>query len=297
MSPVMKSENQDMTYVPTGGQGWDCGPIGKQDMVGIPLMEDTMSAKGRVYFARLCLYANPTPWSVLGKLFRAVELPPRNPARETVDAPRVPVAIQKRLAQLVAVYGSQIKTTFDHATGWVQALLLRYIAELNHICVSHTVSSETSERVSEVEVMLGTNLETASEGSNLIERMKRLTGDLTDFVRSELQGDENDSPYDWLARAWKAYIHTSSLGDENFGALSFSWIALGSVLDALHKIDDKFLPDLGPIIPPIPTPTTTRPEDQADLDKFAEVDFVNWVWDDSPKPNKAGETDGDTQCE
>lgn len=209
----------------------------------------------------------------------------------------MPLAIQKRLAQQVAVYHTQIKTTFDQANGWVQALLLRYIAELNHICVSHTISSATSERVSEVEVMLGTNLETASEGSNLIERMKRLTGDLADYVRSELEGDEDGSPYDWLARAWKAYIHTSSLGDETFGALSFSWIALGSVLDALCKIDDKFLPDLGPIIPPLPTPAVTRPEDHADLDKFAEVDFVNWVWDDSPKSSKKEETDGDSRCE
>lgn len=186
----------------------------------------------------------------------------------------------------------------EQDTGWLHALFLRYTTELNHICVSHTTSSAVDERVSEIEVMLGTNLEISLEGRDLIERMRRLTGDLADWVRSQLQGDENASPHQWLARAWKSYKHSSSLGDETFGALSFSWIALGSVLDALQKIDDKFLSDLGPIIPPPSTPTTaTYSENQADLNNFAEVDLVNWVWDDSPESGKAKEAYGDAQCE
>ncbi|KAG9085137.1 hypothetical protein FRC07_013448, partial [Ceratobasidium sp. 392] len=185
--------------------------------------------------------------SVLGQLFRAVQLPPGDPTQETVDALRTPVAIQKLLASHVAKYTVEIKDTFTTAAPWVQALLSR----------SHTISSESSERVSEVEVMLGTNLETAYENSSLIERMKRLTEDLATFVRSELEGDEEGNPYDWLARAWRAYLLTSNLGEERFGALSFSWIALSSVFDALNKLDEHFLPDEGPIVSPFPSNATT----------------------------------------
>ncbi|KAG9102986.1 hypothetical protein FRC06_000562, partial [Ceratobasidium sp. 370] len=227
---------------------------------------------------------------VLGKLFRAVDLSPQsNPARERVEAPQAPEKVQKLLASHVQKYGKLIKGTYLAATPWVQALLSRYISELNHICVSHTIASESSERVSEVEVMLGTNLESASEGSNLVERMKRLTDDLTSYVRLQLQGEEGDDPHEWLARAWRAYTLTSDLGDTVFGAFSFSWIALGSVLEALNKLDEKFLPDMGPIVPPFPT-TAQSGAGQEDLDRFAPVDLDNWTWDDDPESEQASQS-------
>ncbi|KAG8775540.1 hypothetical protein FRC12_001428 [Ceratobasidium sp. 428] len=221
--------------------------------------------------------------SVLGQLFRAVQLPQGDPTRETVEALQAPTAIQKVLAAHVAKFTVEIKGTFVKSTPWVQALLSRYTSELNHICVSHTISSESSERVSELEVMLGTNLETAYESSNLIERMKRLTENLASFVRSELQGDEGSSPYDWLARAWRAYLLTSNLGDEKFGAFSFSWIALGSVFEALNKLDESFLPDDDLIIPPFPGEIAASESIRADLEEFAAVDMDTWVWDDETK--------------
>ncbi|KAG9089333.1 hypothetical protein FS749_001408 [Ceratobasidium sp. UAMH 11750] len=226
--------------------------------------------------------------SVLGKLFRAVDLLPQsNPAREQVKAPQAPEKVQKLLASHVKKYETQIEGIYLEATSWVRALLSRYISELNHICVSHTIASESSERVSEVEVMLGTNLESASEGSNLVERMKRLTDDLTSYVRLQLQGEEGDDPHEWLARAWRAYTLTSDLGDKVFGAFSFSWIALGSVLEALNTLDENFLPDLGPIVPPFPTgPTHSGHED---LDRFAPVDLDNWEWDDDPASEQASQ--------
>ncbi|KAG8719642.1 hypothetical protein FRC09_010851 [Ceratobasidium sp. 395] len=220
---------------------------------------------------------------VLGQLFRAVQLPQGDPTRETVEALPAPKAIQQVLAAYVAKYTVDIKGTFVKATPWVQALLSRYTSELSHICVSHTISSESTERVSELEVMLGTNLETAYESSNLIERMKRLTENLASFVRSELQGDEGSSPYDWLARAWRAYLLTSNLGDEKFGAFSFSWIALGSVFEALNKLDECFLPDDNLIIPPFPGEIAASESIRADLEEFAAVDMDNWVWDDETK--------------
>ncbi|KAG9126470.1 hypothetical protein FRC07_003321 [Ceratobasidium sp. 392] len=116
--------------------------------------------------------------------------------------------------------------------------------------------------------------------------MKRLTGDLTTFVRLEIRGDKDDGTHNWLARAWRAYQLSSDLGDTTFGAFSFSWIALGSVLDALNELDKNFLPPTGPIVPPF-LPATTKPEDaMGDLDEFPLFDLDRWEWDDDVKSKR-----------
>ncbi|KAG8753682.1 hypothetical protein FRC12_011463 [Ceratobasidium sp. 428] len=245
---------------------------------GMSLQPDWQAGHGRDPSDGQC-YECP---SVLGRLFRAVQLPEGNPARESVDAPKGSEAIRRELAKHVGKYAKEIRDTYQSATSWIRALFSWYTSELNHICVSHTVSSESSERVSEVEVMLGTVLEPSDTG-RFVDRMKRLTGDLTTFVRLELRGGKDGDPYDWLARAWRAYQMTSDLGDMTFGAFSFSWIALGSVFDALNKLDENFLPPTGPINPPFP-PTTTHPDGiTEDLDELPPFDLDNWDWDDDPE--------------
>ncbi|CAE6339507.1 unnamed protein product [Rhizoctonia solani] len=218
--------------------------------------------------------------SVLGKLFRAVDLPAGNPARESDVKQQVPTAIQRCIASHVAKYKDEIQTTFSSPTtvAFIKSLLLRYKSELNHICLAHTISSESAERVSEVEVMLGTNLEVSSK-SDLIERMKNRTHSLANAMSHELKATEAETNYVWLGRAWKAYLLTSSVGDEKFGAFSFSWLALGSVLDALHAINEGFLPHNGPTLPPfdfIPSKLSELEEDLSPLD------YDNWDdWVDS----------------
>src|SRR4051812_22165611 len=97
--------------------------------------------------------------SVLGRLFRAVELPFDNPARHSDITEQEATGIKKCIAGYVARYSAEIQGSMTKFDTWINALILRYTAELNHICASHTISSESSERVSEVEVMIGTNLE------------------------------------------------------------------------------------------------------------------------------------------
>ncbi|CAE6500268.1 unnamed protein product [Rhizoctonia solani] len=216
--------------------------------------------------------------SVLGKLFRAVDLPVGNPARQSDIKEQVPIAIRNCVASHVAKYKDEIQATFgspDTVT-FVQSLLSRYTAELNHICVAHTISSESAERVTEIEVMLGTNLEVNSK-PNLIERMKSLTRNLANSIRYQLKAKEDESNYVWLGRAWKAYLLTSSLGDKTFGAFSFSWLALDSVLDALRTIDEAFLPHIGPILPPFAFIPTKRPETEADPHPQDLDNWNDWV--------------------
>ncbi|KAG8736489.1 hypothetical protein FRC11_002613, partial [Ceratobasidium sp. 423] len=228
--------------------------------------------------------------SVLGKLFRAVDLPIGNPARESDIKEQIPTAIRNCVARHVARYKDEIQATFSSAgtLTFIQSLLLRYTAELNHICVAHTISSESAERVSEIEVMLGTNLEVSSN-PNLIERMKGLTCNLANYVRDQLKVKEDESNHVWLGRAWKAYLLTSNLGDDTFGAFSFSWIALGSVLDALQAIDEAFLPHTGPILPPFAFIPVKRPGLEEDLPP---PDYDNWDdWADATQEENAGEED------
>ncbi|KAG8771776.1 hypothetical protein FRC12_003420 [Ceratobasidium sp. 428] len=216
------------------------------------------------------------------RLKSAVSLPPGNPARDDVGISQdsdKSNAVLKRLATHVAKYQAQIKESYAAATLSIQALLARYTIELNHICISHTVASESTERISEAEVMLGTNLESA-ENKSLIERMKLQTENLTEFVRLQLQGSADDDSHNWLARSWRAYTLASSIGYEKFGAFSFSWIALGSVLDALCELDQNFLPDIS-ATQSLLTKMTIRSEDaRTDLARFPQSDRENWTWID-----------------
>ncbi|QRW18035.1 RNA-dependent RNA polymerase [Rhizoctonia solani] len=228
--------------------------------------------------------------SVLGKLFRAVELPEGNPARESDVEDQVPTTIRNRVAGFVARYKDEIQATVSSSdtVTFIQSLLSRYTSELNHICVAHTISSESAERVSEVEVMLGTNLEVSSK-PDLIERMKSLTRNLTNTIRYQLKAKEDESNYIWLGRAWRAYLLTSSLGDKTFGAFSFSWLALDSVLDALQTIDENFLPHTGPILPPFAFIPSKRPETDESLHP------PNYdTWDDWVDAIKEGDTEIET---
>ncbi|CAE6349576.1 unnamed protein product [Rhizoctonia solani] len=216
--------------------------------------------------------------SVLGKLFRAVELPKGNPARESDVKEQMPTAIRNRVASFVARYKDEIQATVSSpdTLTFVQSLLSRYTSELNHICVAHTISSESAERVSEVEVMLGTNLEVSSK-PDLIERMKSLTRNLANAMRYQLKAKEGESNYVWLGRAWRAYLLTSSLGDKVFGAFSFSWLTLDSVLDALQTIDETFLPHTGPILPPFAFIPSKRPETDESLQAPSLDSWDDWV--------------------
>ncbi|KAJ1307617.1 hypothetical protein OPQ81_001714 [Rhizoctonia solani] len=214
--------------------------------------------------------------SVLGKLFHD----------------QVPTAIRNCVASHVARYKDEIQETVNkpETVTFIKALLSRYTAELNHICVAHTISSESAERVSEIEVMLGTNLEVSSK-PDLIERMKSLTRNLANSIRYQLKAKEDESNHVWLGRAWRAYLLTCSLGDQTFGAFSFSWLALDSVLDALQTIDETFLPHTGPILPPFAFIPSKRPEKDEDL---VPPDYDNWNdWCDAIQEENTENAEGE----
>ncbi|KAH7325213.1 RNA dependent RNA polymerase-domain-containing protein [Rhizoctonia solani] len=220
--------------------------------------------------------------SVLGKLFRAVDLPKGNPARESDVKDRVPVTIRSRVVSHVARYQSEIQATVSSpdTLTFVRSVLSRYTAELTHICAAHTIASESAERVSEIEVMLGTNLEVNSK-PNLIEGMRNRTRNLANSIRYQFKAKEDESNFVWLGRAWRAYLLTCGLGEKTFGAFSFSWLALDSVLDALQTIDEAFLPYTGPILPAFEFIPSKRPEIDEDLPP---PDYDNWNdWDDAIK--------------
>ncbi|KAF8753423.1 RNA-dependent RNA polymerase [Rhizoctonia solani] len=98
-----------------------------------------------------------------------------NPARESDVEDQVPTTIRNRVAGFVARYKDEIQAT-----------------------VSSPIH-ESAERVSEVEVMLGTNLEVSSK-PDLIERMKSLTRNLTNTIRYQLKSSSPELRHldDWV---------------------------------------------------------------------------------------------------
>ncbi|QRW07366.1 RNA-dependent RNA polymerase [Ceratobasidium sp. AG-Ba] len=223
--------------------------------------------------------------SVLGKLYRAVEMPSRNPAREeTVQANDYDKsnAIFKALAGHVAKYQSEIKDIYTAAAPWVQILLDHYTTELDDICMSHTIARGLTDRLSEVEIMLGTNLD-SPDNRILRDRMKLQTENLVDYVRLKIQGETDEDPYGWLARAWRAYTLTFSIDYEKFGTFSFSWIALGSVFDALRELDPEFLVAAEPDRPLFVKTAPLSESTQARMDGYPQSDRENWTWIEEPR--------------
>jgi RNA-dependent RNA polymerase len=71
---------------------------------------------------------------------------------------------------------------------------------------------------------------------DLMARMRDLTDQLVRSVRDELAGDD-ESLYGALERAWLAWNLSLRKGDA-FGAVSFGWVALGGILEAIKGIEE-----------------------------------------------------------
>ena len=67
--------------------------------------------------------------------------------------------------------------------------------------------------------------------------MREQTSTLVNAVKGEIEGSGEDSAEVFLRRAWIAF-RLASMEGEVFGARSFTWIALGSVFDAITEIEN-----------------------------------------------------------
>jgi RNA-dependent RNA polymerase len=203
----------------------------------------------------------------IGKLFRAIDLPDVQTRNSTTrrrrqhihdNAPDADLdevfaalcigdrhndalesAVEGRVEEFIDVEPHSRSVTFAVKS------LDRYSLTLQGICSCNVLQSRKDAILSEEEAVVGTIAAKCSQRrrrKDAIAQIREQTGYLVKSVRDELSapedlsGDEESTDYDWLATAWAAWKVSRHFKDR-FGALSYGWIALGEVFDAMKAIE------------------------------------------------------------
>ncbi|KAF8910584.1 RNA dependent RNA polymerase-domain-containing protein [Gymnopilus junonius] len=124
----------------------------------------------------------------------------------------------------------------------VAEIFSRYVDELRYICATHTLSDSSGGRLSEVEVVMGTILAKCTQHrwrSERIHRMGHHARELVQDVQYSLCKNIEKASYleasQGLELAWVAWNFSLAKGDD-FGAQSFSLIALGVIFECLIQL-------------------------------------------------------------
>lgn len=201
---------------------------------------------------------------VIGRLFRSIELGPvlqtthREARRNKVQA-RGELSLEEIMNDfhLDGISGKEDPmrdVVEDRVTEFIDTrpldetavehtseLFCRYASELRTICASHSLSYTRSAMLTEEEVMVGTIVAKCSQPrkrKDLMSRLREQTTLLVNEIREELMGDEDCPLEDGLMRAFVAW-ELSNIEQNNFGAKSFGWIALGVVFEVIKDIEDR----------------------------------------------------------
>jgi RNA-dependent RNA polymerase len=121
-------------------------------------------------------------------------------------------------------------------------LFRHYAATLREHCAHNSVSQARGALLTEEEALAGTIVAKTAQARRRQELISRLRED-TDItvrdVRAELRDSrDGDTLETRLYRAWVAW-RLSVVEHAAFGGMSFWWITLGAVLDAVRAIDDR----------------------------------------------------------
>ena len=202
--------------------------------------------------------------TALGKMFRAIRLPPlaaashdsraqhrRQKIRESrglslVDTLErlslssnslndpISTKLQRRLRPLVDLEDDEemalaMSTLFDY-----------FAAELEHICFSYTLSRSAAARLTEEEILMGTIVAKSAQPRmrrDNISSMREETSTLVRRMWKELEGGEDTVIKDWVNRGWTAW-RVSLIKQNLFGSKSFGWIALRAIFEAIKHLDE-----------------------------------------------------------
>ncbi|KAI0335366.1 RdRP-domain-containing protein [Cubamyces sp. BRFM 1775] len=153
----------------------------------------------------------------IGKLYRSIELP------------------------AVSGYTQTGAPYDDAAVTSVWELFQAYASRLRAICADHTLSNSRTTMLSEEEAVMGTIVAKCSQPrkrKDLMARMREQTAALTSDIRHELAGEDDVPLAKRLRRAWIAF-RVATLKEDQFGAQSFGWLALGAIFDAIKEIEEE----------------------------------------------------------
>ncbi|KAF8507372.1 RdRP-domain-containing protein [Hysterangium stoloniferum] len=199
--------------------------------------------------------------SILGKLFRAIDLPVLSGSNyETRAQPRrkrkgknstedklanlslggsrnlkdpISIRLQRKLSSVVdLVYNKDTAAS-------ISDLFDLFAAELENICFQHSLSRYAIRRLSEEEVLIGTIIAKSAQArlrrDNMIS-MRVESGVLVQRMLKELEGSADESIKDWANRAWMAWFVSQSKKDV-FGARSFGFVALRAIFEAIKALE------------------------------------------------------------
>jgi len=193
----------------------------------------------------------------LGHLYRAIEI--KQDARPVNTQQVKRVYIEEALALVSSTYAVQrnhpvsallrrLLRKYDLDVEWPVEIaaelteqFLAFSTELQCICAMHTLSRSKSKQLSEEEVFIGSIMAKSSQPrrrQDMISHMRTQSTELVTRVRAALAGEEEGEAEDWLLRAWVAWEISREL-DDNFGAKSFGWVALGAFFEAAKEIDER----------------------------------------------------------
>ncbi|KAF9056326.1 RNA-directed RNA polymerase 2 [Panaeolus papilionaceus] len=195
----------------------------------------------------------------IGKLFRAIDLPiehpgPRNSRRQRqVRRERGVEELSRRMANLDVDDNDILFHTVEERvqdfmdtdevpsadnTNDIARIFRRYSNELQAICSTTTLSNHRRHTLSEEEAVVGTIVEKSSQPrrrKELMSTLREKTTRLVEGAREALEGDDSVNVDGWLQRSWVAF-QLAKANQTQFGAQSFGWVALGSILDAVTEI-------------------------------------------------------------
>ncbi|PPQ73217.1 hypothetical protein CVT24_010027 [Panaeolus cyanescens] len=194
----------------------------------------------------------------IGRLFRAIDIPneqgstrsrrQRQPRRtggvEELDRAMANLDIADddelfhAIEERVQVFMDTDGPWQEDSTSDIARIFNRYSNELQAICSTTTLSNHRRHRLSEEEAVVGTIAEKSSQPrrrKELMSTLREKTNRLVEGTREALEGDDSVNVDGWLERSWIGFLLAKSY-KEDFGAQSFGWVALGSILDALAEI-------------------------------------------------------------
>ncbi|EIN05637.1 RdRP-domain-containing protein [Punctularia strigosozonata HHB-11173 SS5] len=211
----------------------------------------------------------------IGKLFRRIDLPGPQEAKEQARAQRrqmkrrrhglteddieddlaltaehamwddpITIALQARLREFLDLDESDDPTMVES----VGELFDKYCSELLYLCDTHTISqSRRGMPLTEEEVVVGTIVAKTSQPRKrreVMAKMREQSALVVNSVRSDLAGEDADPYEKWLKKAWLAWrVAAAETTKNTFGAKSFGLIAIGSIIDGIRSTEDSLWND------------------------------------------------------
>ncbi|KAH9898493.1 RdRP-domain-containing protein [Cubamyces lactineus] len=154
-----------------------------------------------------------------------------------IDDNNIYVVVRNHISGYISTRGPYT----DAAVTSTWELLQTYTSRLRAICADHTLSNTRTTMLSEEEAVIGTIVAKCSQPrkrKDLVARMREQTATLTSDIRNELAGEEDLPLVQRLQRAWIAF-RVATLKEDQFGARSFGWLALGAIFDAIKEIEEE----------------------------------------------------------